>query len=69
MKNEKIDDSIPTVLYAPLTTRGVLKEQVKQKSKAISSHLDRKSVVSMVWLFNNAHVKFVTLKLALPTRK
>ena len=68
MKNEKIDDSIPTVLHA-LTTRGVLKEQVKQKGKAISSHLDRKSVVSMVWLFNNAHVKFVTLKLALPTRK
>ena len=26
------------------------KERVKQKSKAISSHLDRKSVVSLVWL-------------------
>ena len=45
------------------------KERVKQKSKGRSSHLDRKSMVSVVWLFDNAHIKFVTLKLALPTRK
>ena len=45
------------------------KERVKQKSKGRSSNLDRKSMVSVVWLFDNAHIKFVTLKLALPTRK